>query len=155
MAIFRATEVVEMAMQLEKRGELFYSVVAGKVASPEVQVLFEELAEEEKYHYAAFEKMTRTTWEQSPTFEGDWDEYLMYLHATLHSTFFEGSDKALSMAEQVTDEKEALQMALGFEKETMLFYFDLRDKVSNADKPVIDRIIAEERTHVQRLSGML
>jgi len=155
MAIFRATEVVEMAMQLEKRGELFYSVVADKAASPEVQALFEELAEEEKYHYAAFEKMTRTTWEQSPTFEGDWDEYMMYLHATLHSTFFEGSDKALSMAEQVTDEKEALQMAIGFEKETMLFYFDLRDKVSDADKPVIERIIAEERTHVQRLSGML
>ena len=155
MAIFRATEVVEMAMQLEQRGELFYSVVAGKVTSPEVQALFEELAEEEKYHYAAFEKMTRTSWEQSPTFEGDWDEYMMYLHATLHSTFFEGSDKALAMAEQVTDAKEALQMAIGFEKETMLFYFDLRDKVSDADKPVIDRIIAEERTHVQRLSEML
>ena len=65
------------------------------------------------------------------------------------------ASRLLSMAEQVTDAKEALQMAIGFEKETMLFYYDLRDKVSDADKPVIDRIIAEERTHVQRLSGLL
>jgi len=155
MAIFRAADVVEMAMELEKSGEIFYNAVAEKAASPEVQALFEDLAAEEKHHYAAFEKLTRSTWGPSPTFEGDWDQYLMYLQATLQGTFFEGSDKALSLAEQVSDENEALQMAIGFEKETMLFYYDLRDKVSDADKTVVERIIAEERTHVQRLAAML
>ena len=155
MAIFQATDVIEMAMELEKSGELFYGAVAEKAASAEVRALFEDLAEQEKRHYAAFAKLTRTTWEQSPTFQGDWDQYLMYLQATIQSTFFEGSDKALSLAEQVTDEKEALQMAMGFEKETMLFFYDLRDKVSDADKAVVERIIAEERAHVQRLAAMI
>lgn len=155
MAIFRATDVIEMAMELEKSGEIFYSAVAEKAASPEVRSLFEDLAEQEKRHYSAFERLTRTTWQQSPTFEGDWDQYLMYLQATVQSTFFEGSDKALALAEQVTDEKEALQMAIGFEKETMFFFYDLRDKVSDADKAVVERIIAEERMHVQRLAGMI
>lgn len=155
MAIFRATDIVEMAMELEKSGEIFYSAVAKKVASPEVRTLFQELAEEEKHHYAAFEKLTRTTWDTSPLSGDDWDQYLMYLQATIQSAFFEGSDKALSLAEQVSDEKEALRMAVAFEKETMLFFHDLHDKVSKADKAVVERIIAEEKTHLQRLAAMI
>jgi rubrerythrin len=155
MAIFRASEIVEMAMELEKRGELYYATVAQKVTTPGVRALFEELAQEERHHYSAFEELTRTTWDTSPTFDGDWDQYLMYLRATLDSTFFEGTDKALAVAEQVADENEALMMALDFEKETMLFYYDLRDKVTESDKRVVERVIAEEKSHVQRLSAML
>lgn len=155
MAIFRATDIFEMAMELEKSGEIFYSKVAKKAASPEARALFEDLAEQEKYHYAAFKKMSGTVWEQSATSEEEWDQYLLYLQATLQSAFFEGSDKVLSLAEQVTDEQEALQMALGFEKETLLFFFDLRDKVSDADKPVVERIIDEERGHMRRLAAMI
>ena len=64
MAIFRATDIVEMAMELEKSGEIFYSAVAKKAASPEVRALFDELAEQEKYHYAVFSKMSGTVWDQ-------------------------------------------------------------------------------------------
>ncbi len=61
----------------------------------------------------------------------------------------------MAVAEQVTDEKEAVRMAMGFEKETLLFFHDLRDVVSEADKEVILHIIAEEKSHLQRLAGML
>jgi rubrerythrin len=152
MAIFGATDIVEMAMELEKSGEIFYSQVAKTATSLEVRTLFEDLAQQEKYHYAAFKKMSGTVWDQPSSAEEEWDQYLMYLQATIQSSFFEGSDKALSLAEQVTDEQEAVQMALDFEKETMLFFYDLRDKVSDADKPVVERIIDEERAHVRRLA---
>jgi rubrerythrin len=79
----------------------------------------------------------------------------MYLQATIQSAFFQGSDKALSLADQVTDEKQALQMAMDFEKETMLFFYDLRDKISDKDRAVVERIIAEERMHVKRLAEMM
>jgi rubrerythrin len=155
MAIFRATDIVEMAMELEKSGEIFYSAVAKKAISPEVTALFKELAEQERFHYAAFKKMSGSVWDQPSVIGEDWDQYLMYLQATIKSAFFEGSDHALSLAEQVTDEKEALEMALDFEKETMLFFYDLHDKVSDADQAVVERIIVEERSHVQRLGLML
>ena len=155
MAIFQATDIIEMAMELEKSGEIFYGEVANKATTPEVRELFDDLAEQEKYHYAAFKAMSGTVWDQSPTREGEWDQYLMYLQATIQSAFFEGSDKALSLAEQVTDEQDALQMALGFEKETMLFFYDLRDKVTDADKPIVQGIIDEERNHMRRLAEMV
>ncbi len=155
MSIFRASDVVEMALELEKSGEVYYRAVAGKVASPQVRAIFEDLAEQERHHYAAFEGLSRSTWDK-PLMTGDeWDQYLMYLQATIQSSFFEGSDKALALAEGVADEKEALQKALDFEKETMLFFYDLRDMVSEADKEVIERIIAEEKTHMRRLAAML
>ena len=155
MAIFQATDIIEMALELEKSGEIFYGAVAKKAASAEVQALFEDLAEQEKHHYAAFEKMSGTVWDQSQATGEEWDQYLMYLQATIQSAFFQGSDKALVLAEQVSDDKEALQMAVDFEKETMLFFYDLRDKVSEADKPVVEGIIAEEKNHMRRLAGMI
>ena len=155
MAIFGATDIIEMAMEVEKSGEIFYREVAKKATSSQVRELFEELAEQEKYHYAAFKKMSGSVWEQTPSAEGEWDQYVMYLQATIQSSFFEGSDKALSLAEQVNNEQEALEMALGFEKETLLFFYDLRDKVSDSDKPVVERIINEERAHMRRLAAMV
>ena len=50
MAIFRATDIFEMAMELEKSGEIFYDAVAKKATSPDVRALFEELAQQEKRH---------------------------------------------------------------------------------------------------------
>lgn len=155
MAIFQATDVIEMALEIEKSGEVFYRAVAQKVKSPQVQALFEDLAEQEVQHYAAFEKLSQTEWDRPLMTRDAWDQYLMYLQATVQSTFFEGQDKALALAEQMSDEKEAIRMAMGFEKETLLFFYDLRDMVSEADKKVIQRIVDEEKSHLRRLAAML
>jgi rubrerythrin len=155
MAIFQATDIIEMALELEKSGEIFYDRVAEKVSSPEVQELFKDLAEQEKDHYAAFQGLSGTLWDTGAATEEEWDQYLMYLQATIQSAFFEGSDKALALAEQVSDAREAVQMAMDFEKETMLFFYELRDKVMGADKQVVEEIITEERSHLRRLAAML
>ena len=57
MAAFSAAEAFEMAMEIEKNGEAFYTAVAAKSADPEVKALFEDLALQEQGHYKAFEKM--------------------------------------------------------------------------------------------------
>jgi rubrerythrin len=155
MGIFRATDIVEMAMELEKSGEVFYKTVAAKTTSPEVRAVFEDLAEQEQHHYVAFQGLSKTTWDRPLMTEDAWDQYLMYLQATIQSTFFEGVDKALSLAQQVEDEKETLRMAVAFEKETMLFFHDLHDMVSEGDQAVVERIIAEEKTHLKRLAAMI
>jgi rubrerythrin len=155
MAIYRAADIWEMALEVEKSGELFYSAVAKKAKSPEVRALFEDLAEQEVLHYVTFKKLSQTTWDLSGMPAGQWDEYLMYLQATIQSAFFQGRDKALALADQVTDQREALRMAMGFEKETLLFFYDLRDMVSAADRDTITRIVDEEKRHLQRLGALL
>lgn len=155
MAIYKAADIWEMALEIEKSGELFYGAVAKKAKSPEVAALFEDLAEQEVLHYATFKKLSQTTWDLSEMPAGQWDEYLLYLQATIQSTFFEGRDKALSLADEVTDQTQALRLAMGFEKETLLFFYDLRDMVSAADRDTITRIVEEEKRHIKRLGTLL
>jgi rubrerythrin len=46
-------------------------------------------------------------------------------------------------------------MALGFEKDTLLFFYDLREMVSEAEQKAVTGIIREEKTHLRRLAGAL
>lgn len=155
MTIFKASDAVEMALEIEKRGEAFYRAVAKKAKSTQVKTLFEDLAEQEMLHHATFEKLSKTQWAQPLMPDDQWDQYLMYMQATIQNAFFEGQDKALALAEQVSDEKEALRMAMGFEKETLLFFHDLREMVSEADEKTIKHIIDEEKAHLRRLAALL
>ncbi|MDY7041812.1 MAG: ferritin family protein [Chloroflexota bacterium] len=155
MTFLKATDVVELAMQLEKSGEAFYRAVAQKTESPQIRSLFEDLADQEVKHYAVFAELSHKVRAKPLMTDDEWDQYMAYLNATVQSAFFEGPDKALAAAEVVMDEKEAVRMAVGFEKETLLFFYDLRDAVPAADRPFIEKVVAEEKSHIRRLAGML
>jgi rubrerythrin len=155
MAFVQAADAVEMAMGIETSGEAFYRAVAKKTQTLEVRVLFEDLADQEVRHYAAFKKLQKELGDALLMSQEDWEQYQGYLQATVQSALFEGPEKALAAAETVTDEKEALRMAMSFEKETILFFYNVRDVATGGKQEIIDRIIAEEKSHVRRLAGML
>ena len=155
MAFMKAADVTEMAMELERNGEAFYRAVAEKATSPEVKALFVDLAAQEVIHFKIFQKMFRAVREKPIMTDAEWDMYQDYLESTVQSAFFEGPDKALAAADGVTDEQEALRMAIQFEKETMFFFHDLLETVPEADKEAVEKIIAEEKRHVRRLAGMV
>jgi rubrerythrin len=157
MGVFSAAEALEIAMQIEKNGEAFYRAVAAKVTDPAAKKLFQELAAQEQRHYEVFQKMAGTVSgaasPQAPDVERD--EYQVYLHAALDNALFAGPDKALAMAEQARDRQTALRAAIGFEKDTLLFFYDLREMVSVAEQEAVSGIIREEKTHLRRLAGAL
>jgi rubrerythrin len=157
MGVFSAAEALEIAMQIEINGEAFYNAVAAKTADRDVKTLFQELAAQEQRHYQVFQKMAGTVGgvagPSAP--DAEQDEYQAYLQATLNSALFAGPDKALAMAEQAPDRQSALQAAIGFEKDTLLFFYDLRDMVSVEEHKVINGIIQEEKLHLRRLAKLL
>ena len=155
MALFQAADIVELAMQVEKSGEAFYRAVAAKVEGQEARELFEYLAGQEVAHYQVFERLSQTIREAPFMTDEEWDLYMDYLNGTVQSAFFEGTDKALALAETVTDAQHAIQMAIGFEKETLLFFYDLRDRIPEKDRPVLDKVVAEEKRHIRRLVARL
>jgi rubrerythrin len=155
MAVFTAAEALEMAMEIEKNGEVFYNAAAAKSDDTEVKTLFEDLAAEEQIHYKVFQKMMGGVGSAPALPAGEYDQYQAYMQAALDNALFAGEDKALALAEKATDRETALRAALGFEKDTMLFFYDLREMVSEADKDAISRVIGEERKHVRRLAALL
>ncbi|MBN1813031.1 MAG: ferritin family protein [Anaerolineae bacterium] len=155
MAVFTAAEALEMAMEIEKNGEVFYNAAAAKSDDAEVTVLFEDLAAQEQIHYKIFQKMLGGVGSAPELPVEEYDQYQAYLQAALDNALFTGEDKALALAEKATDRETALRAALGFEKDTMLFFYDLREMVGEADKEAVSRVIGEERKHVRRLAALL
>jgi rubrerythrin len=155
MAVFTAAEAIEMAMEIEKNGEVFYNEAAAKSADAQVKALFEDLAIQEQGHYRAFQKMLKGAQPAPELPAAEYDQYQIYVQATLDQALFAGPEKALSLAKQAEDREVALRAAIGFEKDTLLFFHDLRDMVSEADRETVSSIIREEKKHLRRLAGML
>jgi rubrerythrin len=84
-----------------------------------------------------------------------YEEYLAYLQAVLTDALFAGPDKGLTLARQAQDRETALLAAMGFEKDTLLFFYDLREMVSEAERGAISGIVLEEKSHLRRLAKML
>ena len=154
MAILTATELLEWALEIEKNGEAFYIAVTAKSTDPEVKALFEDLAAQEQRHRQAFQKMLRATPVRGRS-RFDYDEYQAYLQTALADALFAGPDKGLALAEEAQDRATALRAAMGFEKDTLLFFYDLREVVAEAERETVSAIIREERAHLCRLSRML
>ena len=155
MGIFAAAEALAIAMQIERNGEVFYHAVAVRMTDPSVKKLFQELAAQEQRHYEVFQKMAGTVGGAASPAAPEYDEYQVYLQATLDNALFAGSDKALALAEQARDRQAALRVAIDFEKDTLLFFYDLRDMASVAEQKAINGIIQEEKQHLRRLAKLL
>jgi rubrerythrin len=155
MAVFTAAEAIEMAMEIEKSGEIFYNEVAAKSTDSEVKALFEDLAAQERGHYQVFQNMLGGARPVSELPAVEYDEYQAYVQVALANALFAGPDKALTLAERTEDREMALRAAMGFEKDTLLFFYDLRDMVSEADREAVSGVIREEKKHLRRLARML
>jgi len=154
MALMTGDEILEIATRLEKDGAAFYDSAAASATTAGVKALFQDLATQERYHRRAFETMAGGEVTLGFTPE-QYEEFAGYTDALLRKEFFDRSGAALDRAAQAGDERSALEAALGFEKETLLFYYELKEMVSGADRETVERIIAEEKQHVKRLSRML
>jgi rubrerythrin len=148
MERFSIREVIEQAIQTEKLGHKFYTTMAERFKENEGMIrLFETLAVKELLHEKAFSELKETVGGDEP--EG-WEEVSQYLRAIVESEFFLGKEKSLSSLEHVKTVEDAINFAIGFEKETLLYFYTIKDMVK--EKEVIDEIINEERNHIMWLS---
>ena len=155
MAVFTASQGLEMAMQIEENGEAFYTTVAAETSVADVKELFEFLAGQERNHYKVFEKLLGRIEPGAQMLAPEEDEYSMYLQVALDQALFSGPEKALATARDAKDRETAIRTALGFEKDTLLFFYDLREMVSDKDRETVTRIVNEEKAHVRRLAREL
>ncbi len=155
MAVLTAAEALRWALEIEKNGEVFYNAVAAKSADSEVKALFEDLAAQERGHYRVFQKMLEEVKPDPDLSNVDYDEYQAYLQVALADALFAGPDKGLTLAKQAQDRETALRAAMGFEKDTLLFFYDLREMVGEAERGAVSDILLEEKSHLRRLAKMM
>ncbi len=150
MITFSIREVVEQAIQTERLGEEFYTKMAERFhRDSELSKLFQLLASHETRHGASFSQLRDKIRDEEP--EG-WGEVTQYLKAIVDSEFFLGKDKCLPSLEHVKTALEAIDFALCFERETLLYYHTLRETLK--EKTIVDDIIREERSHIVWLNNL-
>jgi rubrerythrin len=148
MERFSVREAVEQAVQTEKLGYQFYTTIAEKFVKDEgLNKLFTTLAQKELRHEKTFKELLEIIKDEEPV---DWEEAEQYLRAIVESEFFLGKNRSLPSMKNVKTVEDAVNFALGFEKETLLYFYGIRDAVK--EKEVVEEIINEERSHIMWLN---
>ncbi len=142
-------EILEMAVQTEKLGYQFYTGMAERFKSHAGLVkLFTTLASKEKLHEKVFSDLKATAAKRGAE-PVEWEEVTNYMRAFVESEFFLGASKSLPVMDHIKTVKDAVAFALGFEKETLLYFWELRSIVK--EKGLVDEVINEEKSHIMWL----
>lgn len=148
MEKYSIREAVAQAVQAEKLGYQFYTSMAERFRADEgLNSLFTVLATKELQHEKRFSELLGILKDPEPA---GWEEAEQYLRAIVESEFFLGKNKSLPSMEKVKTVEDAVSFAAGFEKDTLLYFYGIRDVVK--EKEVMDEIINEERSHIRWLN---
>jgi len=148
MEKFSIGEVIDQAVQTERLGYQFYTMIAERFKKEEgLHKLFTTLAAKEQMHEKTFRDLAALVTSDEPE---NWEEAEQYLRAIVESEFFLGKNKALPSMSHVKTVEDAVNFALGFEKETLLYFYGIRGAVK--EKEMVDEIINEEKSHIMWLN---
>ena len=151
--VFNGSEIVELGIQIEKNGRDFYNVLAKQSKNKKAGDIFKFLAGEEEKHIAVFKDIISSVQRYEPQ-EAYTGEYFAYMNALAGEYVFTEKDKGAEIAKRIKTDKEAIDMGIGFEKDSILFYAGLREVVpEEAHKPV-DALMAQERNHLRQLADL-
>lgn len=146
--IFRASEIMDMAMQIERDGVQFYRQCAGADMEPQVKEVFEYLIDQEKEHLRVFARMKEGVedYRLPESYPGEMRSYV--------KSFVEGrvfSKTAEDQQLQLDNDREAVRFAIEFEERSILFYSTMKELVRASEKEVLDQVIGEEHKHIRQL----
>ena len=152
-AHFEAAEVFDMAIETERAGKAFYLAAAAAATDPEIKKIMEYLADAEAHHEIVFRKMKTESNLEAPveTYDGERDEYI---DALLHSRVLRDEATGLQAVRDLKQDQDALDFALAFEKDTILFMFEMREVLPASEGEKMDVLIEQERGHVRLLQKM-
>ncbi|MFH1380223.1 MAG: ferritin family protein [bacterium] len=151
--MFSGSEIVEIGIQIEVNGRDFYEALILKSASEKAKEIFKFLAGEEEDHIDVFKEILSSVKAYDPP-ESYPVEYFEYMRALASQHVFTKAHKGKETAEQIKDDKEALDIAIGFEKDSIEFYEAMKKIVLTKDHPLLNALIVQEHTHLNRLSEL-
>ncbi len=153
---FNADEVFEMAEQIERNGAKFYRAAAENF--PDVSQIFLDLAAMEDKHLKTFAAMREelSDSESDPPVFDPYEEAQMYLQVMADGYVFDMNTDLVEQLSGCKTPEDVLKMAIGVERDSIVFYVGLKESVSQrAGKDKVEAIIREEVGHIAILKKKL
>jgi rubrerythrin len=148
-----ASEILEIAISIERRGIAFYDVMAKSVQNDETRNVFQQLVQMEQYHVKIFQDMLDEADKYEPT-QVNSKEYDAYIQALGENAIFTDDMITSEMATKVESDIETLELAISAEKDAILFYYEMKEVLPQRVHPSVNRIITEEKSHLRQLSEL-
>ena len=147
---FSGNEILSIAIDIERRGIAFYDVMAKSAEDERVRLVFQRLVDMEHQHIQTFRDMLAESGEnRTQQYSG---EEAGYLAALADSAVFSDDDITSEMVTRLDSDTEALELAARLEKDSILFYYQMKDILPAKEQPLVDSIIAEEKSHLRDIS---
>lgn len=151
--LFRASEIVELGIQIEQNGREFYLAAAKASKDPQARQIFDFLAGEELRHEKVFQTMLKTVEKYKPE-EAYSEDYYAYLKALSEEHVFTRKDEGKLAAERVQSDMQAIDMAITFEKDSILLFHEMKQLVSEQENNTVDKLIQQEQEHLLKLKQL-
>jgi len=155
---YNVDEVFEIAQQIERNGVAFYRRAAEFSDSETACDLFMSLADQEEEHERTFAGMReKLVPAQSRVAVHDKDDIVaIYLQALAGRAVFNRAEEPEDVLAGTESPVEILQLAIGKERDAIMFYVSIRDLTGSAeDRGKIERIIRQEQQHAEDLAARL
>lgn len=143
--IHSAETAVDLAISIEQRGRDFYLKAKEQAKDPKLAGLLSFLAAEEERHLGLYRQILDHISGgafQEVELVGGYGEFIKDLTDDMLRTLQLPENAASSVC---------LDMALRFEKDTLVLFHEIRMLLKGADQAVIEQIYAEEKQHVRKL----
>jgi len=153
MAVFDASDIVEVAVRIEENGANFYRYAVQLTAKEEVKTLFQLLAAKELKHHETFAKILAGM-DRNAVPEGYDGEYAAYLHSYVDNRLVFTVETFAAELAKLLDEASALDFAIQRELDSIYYYREMRELLPADQRNTIEKIINEEKEHFMSLSKM-
>ncbi len=148
--MFSISEIIALAVKIEKNAETTYRWAADQSQNPGVKALLVWMADEEKNHAAWFaalgegiDECRELTPDTPMEMDGDFIGDLMG-----KQSFFLGDTDFTT----ISDKKKLNKIFVEFENDTILFYEMIKTFITHGPTLVhLEKIINEEKNHIQQL----
>ena len=150
---FSGSELINIAIGIERRGIVFYDIMTTSTKNAASRDAFQHLADMEREHIKIFQDMLSEAdkFETPETYAGEYEAYLQVL---VDSAVFTDDFVTSEMATRANSDIEALELAISAEKDSILFYYGMKEIMPQRAQPMINKIIAEEKSHLRQLSEL-
>ena len=153
---YSLSEVFHLAETIEKNGEAFYRRAAEAVDDAKTKEVFLDLAAKEKVHEQIFATLREQvcTLADQQIYDPD-GQVEAYLRSVAETHVFNLDPDETALAASLQSPLSALKWAIGFEKDTIVYFSALKEAVPEESRAKVELLIREEYDHIRQLHQVI
>jgi len=145
-------EILGFAVYIEERGYEFYVEAMKKFHEPRATELFQYLADEEFKHEKVFKKLMAS---EGDARQGEPDpEYQAYMREFVKAHQLGDKEAISAKLARLSTLADILDLAMGFEKDSIVFFSELKETYARGHTAAIEKVVHEEMGHLRKIFQM-